>query len=87
MYLQENGSVVALVMFAAIVCHSVLRSASRGASQSTCFCQNCQRKSFALMVTGYMNPNGSKIPEDYLRTSLLVVAGKVATTVQDERNN
>jgi len=37
------------------------------------------------MVTGEMKPGGSKIPEDHLSISLLVVIGKVALAVQGER--
>ena len=54
-------TVVATCMSFAMMSHLSRKSFSSGSSQSTCFCQRDCMNSFARIVTGDRNPNGSKI--------------------------
>ena len=78
LYLRGNGKDVACVMLVEIICHLSWRFVFSTVSQPTCCCHSCCMRIFARIVTGDMNPSGSKMLEDHRRISRLVVTDEIA---------
>ena len=78
LHLRGKGKDVACVMLVEIICHLSWRLVFSSVSQPTCCYHSCCMRIFAGIVTGDMNPSGSKMLEDHLRISRLVVTDEIA---------